>query len=271
MFSFSGRGKTNDDSYGFSETSLWVVDGTSRIKNYNLTKSKSDAQWFAKHWNDFFQRNLDNSDNFPALISRGVDFINSELNKLGVNTYNKLMLPLISFSIVKFRQNYIDIFTVGDCDVVLKSIDGLHILLTEENNLFQKKKVIDNMRSISKAKRLDLIETRRYVDKLIEYGINNNIFNFFSHCKEDIHKVKMHTFQAKDIATVCILSDGVSRFYNTFNIGTIDDLMYLLDSDKFVQTHDILSDFQSRDVKCNLYPRLTPYNDMTVIYANVQK
>src|SRR3712207_2911587 len=97
-----GVGEYNEDSFGYTDNFLWVIDGATGLSSKNLVSDKSDAYWYSQWWNAYLNENVETyfEENVGAnlsdflyegiasvknayyeiLSSRGMDIPNSKLD-----------------------------------------------------------------------------------------------------------------------------------------------------------------------------------------------
>ncbi|MFT5871410.1 MAG: hypothetical protein ACI8WT_000328 [Clostridium sp.] len=72
----------NEDCFGVTTTSIFVMDGASSLSSCNFTPSSNDVVWMVKWWQKYLLAHLDDLEiSLLNLLKQGVKNINEDFSK----------------------------------------------------------------------------------------------------------------------------------------------------------------------------------------------
>src|SRR5690349_10746144 len=125
--------KVNEDAYGLwpveAPRAAWVLDGVTGINDRPLLPGATDAAWFVAQVQECLPRLLSQSVSMP--IRQLVGALTAELEGrqsaswLDSQGADGRETPAASFALVRLLDGEVEIARLGDCLVLLESIDGI--------------------------------------------------------------------------------------------------------------------------------------------------
>lgn len=255
----------NEDGYIISDNFAMVIDGATSLSKSNLVPSSGA----------YLMNQI--KEVIPTLKGSIIERLNTvskqvynQLKKEGNLTIN--MLPSAGLAWVEFHDEYIDIFTIGDCEVciVKKDNDIIRIMLDDLSRLDSK--AIEEMTHISNTENISIKEAREHInDLLISNRLlmnKNNGYAIFTPDDNPNFKYLKRTFKTKDIKEIYLYTDGFADSFKTFKLyKNIEDLIL---SNHTLE--DIVSSIEEQSVNdylYNKYPRFKLLDDITVVKINL--
>src|SRR5689334_11537019 len=124
--------KINEDAYGLwpaeAPCAAWVLDGVTGINDRPLLPGPTDAAWFVAQVQESLPTLLSQSADMP--IQQLVGALAAELERrqaaswLDARGADNRETPAASFALVRLIGDEIEITRLGDCLVLLESVDG---------------------------------------------------------------------------------------------------------------------------------------------------
>ncbi|QQK07720.1 protein phosphatase 2C domain-containing protein [Miniphocaeibacter halophilus] len=257
----------NEDTYFVSNDFAFVIDGASAITN------KDNSNYIVHSFVNNFKKNLS-----KELFNKEISIVKA-LELALENTLNSKLKDEYTFndvsaaiSIVRFIDDYCEVYTLGDCSVLLELDNTIKTFKSKDIELLDKK-VIDKMKNISIKENISILESRKH-DIVINHLKNNRLLKN----KENGYwildttgigiKNGFYTRIEKDeVKGFLICSDGFSQVYDTLNIYS--DLNKLFLDLKIFSINKVLFTIlekQNNDKLLNEFPRFFKTDDITAVY-----
>lgn len=257
----------NEDTYFVSNNFAFVIDGASTIQKMD------NCNFIVHKFVNDFKTNLSNEFyNNKISIFNALD--NALKNTLNSKFKNEYIANDVSaaISIVRFIDDYCEIYSLGDCSVLIELDDTIKAFKSKDIEKLDKK-VIDKMKSISNRENISILESREHEETINQLKNNRLLKNkeegywildttgvgikngFYSKIKKEL------------INGVIICSDGFSQAYDTLNIYS--DLKKLFLDLKIFSINKVLFTIlekQNNDKYLNEFPRFIKTDDTTAIY-----
>ena len=125
--------KINEDGYGLwpaeAPRAAWVLDGVTGINDRPLLPGPTDAAWFVAQVQESLPSLLSQAADMP--IQQLVGALAAELERrqaaswVDARAADGLETPAASFVLVRLLDDEVEITRLGDCLVLLESIDGI--------------------------------------------------------------------------------------------------------------------------------------------------
>ena len=254
----------NEDTFGFTNRVVFVIDGATGLGENNYMLEGDDAKWFVENVANYL---IMHAESMPI-----VECLSEICSKLLVlyreknNVNDASIMPSSCISLFKINSDEIEYFGLGD------SV-GTYELLYDQKLIDLDNTAIAKMVEISKDKNISPIEARAYIQDILLYnrGLMNTDEGYYSLeltgkglsnsiCKSwDISKVK----------NVCCMSDG---FYEIIDFGLYDDMKKVVCAlkDDCDTVFKQLYNAQQEDALGFKVPRFKLRDDTTVVYAEVK-
>lgn len=262
LFNLGLKEKVVKGTIGFSNSSVWMVDGVSKDNPKGKLTNKDLASW----WDIFLKENIDYVDDLLDLVNKGLkvlkmtDFWGTEL--------------AVSLVIIKDKGENLDILLIGDCEVILGHNDKLSRVI-KSNNFNITRNFISTMQEISKKESKTILEARFDIaPELIKY-IRGGVDEPYKllRCKYNYvteNDVILDNVSKDTITHITVYNSGVSRYYNIFKLGDLEDLYKKsIDSENYISIYESISNIEKEDIKCEKYPRITPVKSCMLVSLGV--
>lgn len=262
LFNLGLKEKIVKGTIGFTENSMWMVDGVSKYNPKGKLNNKNLAYW----WNTYLKENIELEENLLGLVNKGLqslkqtEFWDTEL--------------AVSLVIIKDKGEDLDILLIGDCEVILGKNKKLSKLI-KSNNFNITKNFISEMQEISKNEHKDILETREDIEEELTKHIRGEAeepyillrckYNYVTEQDVVLESVKKNT-----ITHISVYNSGVSRYYNTFKLGGLEDLYRKsIDATDYMSIYECISNKEKEDIMCEKYPRIKPAKGCMLISVGV--
>jgi len=111
----------NEDVAGINEYGAWLLDGATGLSGAKITGEKSDARWYTKWWDSYLSNNLKNDIKLEEIIKNGIQQVSIDFHKaINNKPCIKLDYPSSSIIVLKWHQNYIEYFSLGDSLLIIQ-------------------------------------------------------------------------------------------------------------------------------------------------------
>lgn len=259
--------KFNEDTYFISNNFAFVIDGASMITN------KENSNYIIHRFVNDLKKNLS-----IELYNNNISIVCALESALKNTLNSKLKNEYISndvsaaISIIRFLDSYCEIFTLGDCSILLELDDTIKEFKSKDIEVLDKK-VLDEMKNISIKENISILESREH-NVIVNYLKNNRLLKN----KENGYwildttgvgiKNGFYTKIKKEIINgILICSDGFSQVYDTLNIYSDFNKLFL--DLKIFSINKVLFTIlekQNNDKLLNEFPRFSKTDDTTAIY-----
>ena len=274
----SDRGNLiNEDIFNIEENAAWVLDGATGLTKSKISNLDTDAAWYVDKWNKYLKENINNDSTLKEIMRQGILEIKKAYEKFdGFYNLTDLEYPCAAGAIVRIKENKLEYFVLGDCTLIFKNkrqnAKELYNKELErlENRILENIIKIKNEKDINilDAKKIciqDIKDTRLLKNKEEGYWILELDENAVEHALTGELKIE-------ESASVCMVSDGFSQYYDTLNIEKDSDSFIKLVKERRLE--ELVRDLrktQENDSLCNKYPRFKKGDDSTIVYLEIEK
>lgn len=264
-----GTAPYNEDAAGITPFGAWVLDGATGLNNKNLVSEESDARWYTQWWNTFLHENISRSNSLSEIMLEGVRKIKEEYRTLlDGDEPKKIDLPSSSIAIIKFRDDMIEYFLLGDCSLFYN--DGERKIIKDRSICKFDDIVYDEMMSIPNLEKLSFDEIKsRVMNTIISNRLKKNtkggywILDF----SEEAIRNAMHGYiQVGEKMNVMLASDGFTCASDRYGILKENELIYIAEKMGIEYIYNKIRDFEEDDYKANKMPRFKVMDDSSAIY-----
>lgn len=270
---FSGQGNlVNEDICFVSSTCGWVIDGSSGLTKCKITNGESDAAWYVSEWQGYLKDNIEKDASIEDILKKGVINIrNKYLQFEGASKATALEHPSASILIVRVRDKSLEYFCLGDCTLLYKLKNGKVIKISDDKVSKLDSKVIDEMVKVHNEKNISLISTRPYIDEMLKENRlkKNSVDGYWilGMTEEALQHGLFGHADLEELSKACILSDGFSQYYDTFNLSNdYSEFIDEIGNESLQRLCNELRKNQEQDKDCNKYPRLKVKDDASIVY-----
>lgn len=254
----------NEDKIIIGKNYFIVCDGATPL--YKSDIKPSEAAWFV----NFIKNNMPSScDDVLKQLNKISSYAYEEYNKLNVHCNDEVLsYPSCGMSIVEIKDNMAYIYTIGDCEVVIKKKDGKFIRIIQEDLIKFDNAALDIMIKTSKEKNISLKEAvKECKDVLIQ---NRKLMNkpngypAFTISNNPDFDYTVNFFDLDDIKEMYLYSDGITQAFDELKIYNSCEEMFK----KSIDVNEEIEKIKERafsDKDCNKYPRFKTIDDIAII------
>lgn len=259
----------NEDGYGCTENSFWVLDGASALNKHNFTDAENDVYWVVNWWSEYLKTHIDDpKKSIAAIIEKGVMALNVAFSEfVQLDTLSSLDVVSLGISVVRLTDDHLEYFVLGDVEINIKLKTAAFLSYTDTSIKALDQKVIDAMTSDSSRNdrivfkgftqgELDLLKTNR--SKMnTEEG-----YYILAHEQYVPQHGIQGTIERRDIEAVMLFSDGFAQLYNTFTLAELFEETEKKGLEKVVSN---LRRQEKDDGARQRFQRLKQHDDVTAI------
>lgn len=270
-----GSGIYNEDAVGICKKGAWVLDGATGLNNKNLISKESDAKWYVFWWNKYLKENLDKNKSLKEIVLEGLENIKREyLLKLDGVKVQELDMPSASAIIIKFYENKIEYFLLGDCTLLFKDLTK-NIIVKDERVCKFDDEVFRKMDDLNKVKYLTIDEKKNILlPIIIENRLRKNSekgYWILEFNKEAVKK-SIHGFiDINDEAKIIMSSDGFSCAWDKYNIFNKDEIIEIGQYKGIEYIKNKIRNLENKDNKGLIFPRFKKSDDSSCVYLHIIK
>ena len=244
-----------DSSYAF------ILDGED-----DIVESKFNSRWYISNFAKVFNDVLD--DDLEQSIRNTINFMRKMLINNGISSNYEV--PCSSMSFVRDKGDYFELCQIGDLPIIIINKDNtIQFLEGNEKLIMHKRAILNRIDELSKempkkaateqVKNEDLRELRDRKNRPGEYcllDINSHI---------DINVTKLE----KDfVKKIILISNGLRDTYETMHVYSKNDLISLIDKEKYNDIFMELKQSQMNDTEMNK-TRFSVASDASLIVLSV--
>lgn len=268
--------KINEDCIGFGKNYGFLLDGSTGLKKGNIPEVESDAKWFVESFRNIIIKNIDKDEPLPDIIRNGISKMEENLNELGLTGIDKVDKPSASMTLIRSEEDYLEVFSLGDCTLLIEKPDGEIIKIHDDSVSSLDKIVLNKMIQISKDKNISVSEAKKYVSEdLIKNRYKKNTkqgYWILGFNKTAVDYAYSKTWNLNEIKSLCFFSDGFEEFYEIMNLAEgYKDFYKILKENNTNDIYNKLRKKQQQDLKCNKYPRLKNKDDASILFYYVRE
>lgn len=249
----------NEDRFILGNNYYLVIDGaTPLIKN----KGHNLACYMVK----YIKKNIHK---YNGSIKTRLEMLSSDIYKsLKTLSDDTAYLPSASLSYVEDKGDEYEIGIVGDCEAVVKKVDGEIIRCYDDSLSKLDDFALSKMIEIAKEKNIDIVDARPFInDILIEnrrLQNKENGYNAYTVLPNfSLNELKFK-FKKSDVTEIYLYSDGFSDAFTSLGIYSSYEEMFKNSIDIKEEVNKIkLASYN--DSKCNKNPRFKVIDDITIV------
>ena len=270
----------NEDSIGYGDDFIFVIDGATGLRGVNIMGMRSDAEWFSKRLAEQLQKYLRfDSLSIQEILYRSLDLIRDEYLSVLMRhpDYPNIQPDYPSAGIVIFRERegYLESFRLGDCVGVVRYKSGKIALMKEENLVKLDKYAIDCQVKMAKMNGISVREARPLInDVLIKNRDKLNTPGGYWILEPQgvgIPYGEYKRFDLDKIESISCMSDGYFAALEVYkmmkNYSEFQDILINGGCAKVVKG---MFTIQENDKDFNKYPRFKFRDDASAVVAKFQ-
>jgi len=270
----NGSRAHNEDMMFACENYGFVLDGATGLLDEHITKSESDAKWFAQTIAKYLSIYLTDAKMSlkkvlkQAIVDTQQEFKNFKGSET-VKDYPSCCCTM--YRIIKDKMQYL---MLGDCALLYKPTNSKVVLVRPQDNIAIDKKNLQIVAQMAKEQHKTVMECRPLVQPYIIKGrmLKNTPQGYW--IVSDEPKAVDHAIvgevDLKDIEGFAIMSDGYTQIFDTFYYYTEDSFYKALQKIGVNKIYNKLYALQQKDSSCNRAPRFKLRDDATIVYVDVR-
>lgn len=125
--------KYNEDIYGLTKKSAFVLDGASALSSNSYTPDKNDVSWMVNWWKEYLNKNIDDTTyTIQSILKNGVREFNREYGKF-VDISSLLAHEQLSagLAIIRKNGNILESYVLGDVEITVEDKSGVCYIITD--------------------------------------------------------------------------------------------------------------------------------------------
>lgn len=267
-----GTAKYNEDAIGITPFGLWVLDGATGLNGKNIVSDESDARWYSQWWNNFLYKNISSENSLKEIVLDGIRKIKKEYKYLlDGRKVEKLDLPSSSIAILKFRDNAIEYFLLGDCSFFYN--DGERKIIKDRSICNLDDNVYKEMMKISNLEEFTFNDIKDSVmDIIIENRMKKNTKDGYWILDFDEEAVKNSLYgqiEVNNEIKIMLASDGFTCASDRYGILKEDELIYVAEKMGIEYIAGQIREFEEDDYKAIKMPRFKVMDDLSAVYVEL--
>lgn len=270
-----GSGNYNEDVVGICKKGAWVLDGATGLNNKNLISEESDAKWYVSWWNKYLRENLKENRSLKEIVLKGLENIRREyLLKLNGLEIQKLDTPSASVIIIKFHENKLEYFLLGDCTLIFKDLNK-NLLIKDERVCKFDDEIYRKMYNLNKIENLTIDEKKKILlPFIIENRLKKNSeegYWILEFNKEAVEKAVHGFIDIENEAKIIMSSDGFSCAWDRYNIFNKNEIIEIGQYKGIEYIKNETRKLEDKDKKGLVFPRFKKSDDSSCVYLHIIK
>lgn len=264
--------KFNEDIYGLTNKSAFVIDGASALTERSFTSGNNDVNWMVNWWKEFLYKNLDDtSSSIQSILKHGVREFNSDYGKF-VNIETLLPHERLSagIAIVRKKENVLESYVLGDVEISVEDKYSKCIIVTDTALKGLDAEVVALMKS--NRGRENQLTFKGFTDEELDILIRNRSkmntkdgYYILGHSEEAIDKGIYQEFQIKDVARCLLSTDGIVPLNIKYTRENLFERIKAIGVRNIIRE---LRGLEELDLEKRAIGRLKTHDDATVIYLD---
>lgn len=262
----------NEDCFGVTATSVFVMDGASSLSSCNFTPSSNDVVWMVRWWQKYLLAHLDDLE-IPLLnlLEQGVKNINENFSEyIPVEKLSKLQQVSASIGVVRTNKDFIECFVLGDVEISLKRKGHPTEVLTNEKIKTFDQQIIELM--LKNKNRLNECVFKGFTQEewvlLKKNRMQMNTddgYYILSHDKQAIKSGIYKQYPLEYWSSCLLSSDGISILDKYYPRNELMDLMRAKGVKSLIEE---LRGYESEDEAMISLTRLKTHDDATAVHID---
>ena len=258
----------NEDKIIIGGNYCIVCDGATPLYKSNI--KPSEAAWFVTFIKNNMPKKCDNILNELNKVSK---LAFSEYSKLNINSNKgELSYPSCGLSILEKKDNMVYIYTIGDCEALIRRNNGKLTRIVQPILSSFDKKALDLMVQTSKEKNISLKEAvKECNDILIKHRLlmnKPNGYPIYTISENPDFEYTVNFYDLDEINEIYLYTDGITQAFDELKIYNSCEEMFQNGIDLYNEIKKIETKAFS-DKDCNKYPRFKTIDDIAIIKLSV--
>ncbi|HKL10263.1 MAG TPA: protein phosphatase 2C domain-containing protein [Clostridia bacterium] len=267
----------NEDIYGATNNSCWIMDGALPLNRSNFTDESNDVVWMVNWWQNYLKNHMDQFDkSIVTILEEGVAQINHEFSRFAnINELGKLDRASAGIAVVRINNGNVESFVLGDVEINIKTDKGIVTLVDGKVEALDKKvmdMIFDNpnremefsFNGYTKEELRVLRENRSKMNSEDGYYI----------LEHDVSAIKngiYEEYQLDNVKEILMMSDGFSSIHNKYKLLSVEDLLAKSKNEGIESILKTIRDIEKSDPGIETYKRLQRHDDATAVYIRMDQ
>ena len=265
----------NEDVYGATDNSYWIMDGALSLNRTKYTDDFSDVVWMVKWWQNYLKKHLDQFEKtIKTILEEGMIQLNHDFSKFAnIDDLNKLDRASAGIGIVRINNENLESFVLGDVEINLKTEKEI-ITLVDNKVEELDNKVMEMIFNNPHREREFAFKgyTVEELDVLRENRSKMNSEDGYYILEHDVNAIQngiYREYRLDNIKEILMMSDGFSSIHNKYDLLSVEDLLAKSKNEGMKPLLKMIRDVEESDPKIETYKRLRRHDDATAVYINV--
>lgn len=258
----------NEDRFVVGDNFCMVIDGATALQKTNLFKP-TEASWFVSFVKERLKgKTVGVYEKLCEISKQAFYKFNDTLSKNKFNLENLSYYPSAGISFAEIKNDKVDIYTIGDCEAVIKLKSGKVIRLIQPQLPELDKTALEKIIDLKNKKRFKmkdairecsdiLLENRKLMNTPDGYSVYApSLTGEFNFLKE--------TFNLSEIEEIYLYTDGIAQAFDELKIYSNCEEMFSKSLDIRKEVEKIVKQ-ANLDKECEKYPRFKVIDDITII------
>lgn len=260
----------NEDMISYNDHFAMVLDGSTGLRKKELASGENIARWYVEQFRKQITIHIEDSLSLPEIVGLCIEEINLLFEQICPGVIDKVDEPSASITMIRERDGKLEVFSLGDCTTILTHKDQSITYIYDERVAKLDNDVIEKMIDISKEKHITILQTRDAVqEQLIVNRCKKNEENGYWILGLEKEAVQHAYYQVFDLESICyiyMLSDGIAEYYEEMDLAAdYKEFIKQLQKEGAQILYKRLRKQQEEDSQCNLYPRIKPKDDASLL------
>lgn len=265
----------NEDIYGKTEHSFWIIDGALPLSKAKFTEESSDVIWMVQWWHHYLSNHLEQfNKSIVTILEEGMVLLNTEFSQYAdISKLSKLDRASATIAIVRINGGIVESYVLGDSEINIRTKGGKIITIIDEKIEALDQEVIDMI--FNNKERNNCIAFNGYTDEELKVLRQNrmkmNSKEGYYILEHDIEGIKHGIYEAIErskVLDILIMSDGYSAIYNKYKKMTLNQLIDSCKSEGLEVVLNQIRRIEDNDTDFTEHKRLRVHDDATAIYIN---
>lgn len=208
--------KNNEDIYGLTRRSAYVIDGASALTSRSFTPGGNDVTWMVQWWKRFLDDNLDNTTRtIQEILKIGIMDFNRDFGRFAdIDSLEAHEQLSAGIGIVRKHGDVFEAYVLGDVEISLESKRGECLVVTDSSIKDLDSQVVDLMRRNHQREGQEVFKgfTGQELDLLIRNRSRMNTpggYFILGHSLDAVDMGIYKEFRVGDIEKCLLATDGI--------------------------------------------------------------
>lgn len=260
----------NEDVAGINEYGAWLLDGATGLSGAKLTDEKSDARWYTKWWDSYLSTHLKDDIPIAYIMINGIRQVSIDFHEaIGNKICSKLDYPSSSIIVLKWHENDIEYFSLGDSPLMIQSSDSLDEI-TDKIVPVLDGKVFNAIEQAIKKHNISSWEAKKFVQPMLkEHRMLLNTeegYWILGFDTKAVNKAYQGIININEPTKILMASDGFSAFVDKYHAVEKKDFISQVEDNGLDWIYNQIRSIEDLDNDGIKYPRYKKSDDSSAIF-----